>query len=204
MNDIDRALDDIRRIRQQVAHGTQFRGYGPATLASTAAMAVIAALVQQWIVPHADSAARAYIGVWMSTAVIAGSVSAIQMWTRSQRMHSGMSSEMIHMAVQQFLPAAIAGLLVIIVLAITSPTLLWLLPGLWQIIYSLGIASSCRFLPKAMFAPAVWFMATGLAAVAIGSDHALAPWVMGAPFAVGQLLIAIVLYLHNGEEPTDA
>lgn len=40
MQDLDKALGDIRRIRRQVARSTEFRGYGPATLAGTAAIAV--------------------------------------------------------------------------------------------------------------------------------------------------------------------
>src|ERR1700676_4645884 len=32
MNDLNKALDDITSIRRQVAHSTEFRGYGPATL----------------------------------------------------------------------------------------------------------------------------------------------------------------------------
>ena len=200
MSELHRALDDIRRIRQQVANGTEFRGYGPATLASTAGMAVTAALAQGWIIARADNAPQTYLGIWLGTAVVAGSVSAAQMLTRSRRMHSGMSSEMIRMAVQEFLPAVAVGLLLTCVLAITSPTLIWLIPGLWQLTYSLGIFSSCRFLPRTMLAPAVWYLATGLAAITMGGDRALSPWVMGAPFAIGQMLIATVLYLHNGDD----
>jgi len=40
MNDLNKALGDISSIRRQVAHSTEFRGYGPATLASTGLLAV--------------------------------------------------------------------------------------------------------------------------------------------------------------------
>ena len=46
MNDLNKALDDISSIRRQVARSTEFRGYGPATLGATGAMAVLAAAVQ--------------------------------------------------------------------------------------------------------------------------------------------------------------
>ena len=40
MNDLYKALGDISSIRRQVAHSTEFRGYGPATLATTSGFAV--------------------------------------------------------------------------------------------------------------------------------------------------------------------
>lgn len=40
MNDLNKALGDISSIRRQVAHSTEFRGYGPATLAGTGILAL--------------------------------------------------------------------------------------------------------------------------------------------------------------------
>ena len=42
MNDLNKALGDISSIRRQVAHATEFRGYGPATLAGTGSSHVAA------------------------------------------------------------------------------------------------------------------------------------------------------------------
>jgi hypothetical protein len=53
MNDLYRALGDINTIRRQVANTTEFGGYGPATLVSTAVFAVLAAVVQQLWLPDA-------------------------------------------------------------------------------------------------------------------------------------------------------
>ena len=39
MNDLNKALGDISSIRRQVARSTEFRGYGPATLAATGVFA---------------------------------------------------------------------------------------------------------------------------------------------------------------------
>ena len=70
-----------------------------------------------------------------------------------------------------------------------------MLPGLWQVIYSLGIFASCRLLPRATFWVAVFYLGTGLAVLALAHEaSALSPWAMGLPFGVGQLLAAAVLY----------
>ena len=97
------------------------------------------------------------------------------------------------MAVEQFLPSAIAGFFLTIVLVRFVPTAQWMLPGLWQIIFSLGVFSSCRFLPRPMLAAGAWYLLTGLTCLALGGNRALSPWAMGIPFGAGQLLVAGIL-----------
>jgi hypothetical protein len=78
----------------------------------------------------------------------------------------------------------------------------WLLPGLWAVVFSLGIFASCRFLPKQMFGVGAWYLAAGLVCLLVAAGHhALSPWAMGVPFGIGQLLVAAVLYF--GFEDTD-
>ena len=76
-------------------------------------------------------------------------------------MHQGMADEMIRMAVEQFLPSVAAGMLMTFVLVRYVPSAEWMLPGVWQVIFSLGVFSSCRFLPRPMIAAGVWYLATG-------------------------------------------
>jgi hypothetical protein len=109
-------------------------------------------------------------------------------------MHSGMADEMIRMAVEQFLPAAVAGALMTLVLASSVPSALWMLPGLWQVIFSLGVFSSCRFLPRPMAAAGVWYVLTGMACIMLANGRALSPWAMGIPYGAGQLLVAGILF----------
>ena len=77
------------------------------------------------------------------------------------------------------------------------PAALWMLPGLWQIIFSLGVFSSCRFLPRPMVAAGAWYLLTGLTCIALADNRALSPWAMGIPFGVGQLLVAAILLLNR-------
>ena len=46
MSDLDKALADIIAIRSQLAAGTAFRGYGPAAVAATGVVALVAAILQ--------------------------------------------------------------------------------------------------------------------------------------------------------------
>ncbi|MGE0407600.1 MAG: hypothetical protein AB7O65_15000 [Candidatus Korobacteraceae bacterium] len=199
MNDLNKALGDISSIRRQVAQSTEFRGYGPATLAATGGIAILAGVVQAIWLPDPANHAAAYLAIWISTAIVSAALIAAQTVSRSHRMHSGMADEMIRMAVEQFLPAAVAGLLLTIVLAGSVPAALWMLPGLWQITFSLGVFSSCRFLPRPMAAAGAWYLLTGLASIAVADDRALSPWNMGLSYGVGQLLVAGILYFAARE-----
>jgi hypothetical protein len=199
MTDLHKALDDISSIRRQMAHSTQFRGYGPATLAATGVIAFLAAAAQSIWLPDPANHIPAYLSLWISTAVVSAALTGVQMYTRTRRIHSGLSDEMIRMAVEQFLPAVGAGLLITIALVRFVPAVFWMLPGLWQVIFSLGLFSSCRFLPRPMAAAGAWYMLTGLVCIALGDSRALAPWTMGFAYGAGQLLVAGILLVTTPE-----
>jgi hypothetical protein len=204
MNDLHKALGDISSIRRQMARSTQFRGYGPATLASTALFAVLAAGAQTLWVPDAPSHVGTYLSVWIWTALVSAGLIAVQMHTRTRRIHSGLADEMIRMAIAQFLPSVIAGALLTVALVRFVPQELWMIPGLWQIIFSLGIFSSCRFLPRPMVAAGAWYLMTGLFCVSLGDARAFSPWAMGIPYGVGQMLVAGVLFFTAKEDRSES
>ena len=199
MRDLDKALADITAIRSQMARGTEFRGYGPATIAATAVLAVVAAVVQALWLPDPANDALAYIALWVATAAVSVLLIGSEMVARTRRIHSGLADEMIHAATEQFIPAGVAGMLLTFVLYHYAPQDLWMLPGLWQIVFSLGLFASCRSLPRAMFAAAVWYLAAGLCALAFANGaHAFSPYAMAVPYGIGQLFIALVVYRANG------
>jgi hypothetical protein len=199
MNDLNKALGDISSIRRQMARSTEFRGYGPATLAATSVFAMVAAGAQAIWLPDPSKAISAYLATWISTAVLSAGLIATQMFARTRRIHSGMADEMIRMAVEQFLPSAGAGTLITFVLVRFVPSALWMLPGLWQVTFSLGVFSSCRFLPRPMVIAGAWYMLTGLVCIALADNRALSPWAMGIPYGVGQLLVAAILLFTTPE-----
>jgi hypothetical protein len=199
MNELNKALGDISSIRRQVARSTEFRGYGPATLAATGGFAFLAAGAQALWVPDPGRRIGAYLSIWIATAVLSAGLIGAQTLTRSRRMHSGMADEMIQMAVEQFLPSVGAGALITIAIVRYAPAAQWMLPGIWQVIFSLGVFASCRFLPRAIVLAGAWYLLTGLACIALADGRALSPWTMGVSYGVGQLLVAgILLFRAQG------
>ncbi len=203
MNDLHKALGDISSIRRQMARSTEFRGYGPATLAATGGIAMAAAGAQALWLPHATEHFAVYLATWTWTAVLSAALIGAQMFARTRRMHSGMADEMIRMAVEQFLPSGLAGGLLTVVIVRCVPALEWMLPGLWQLTFSLGIFSSCRFLPRPMIAAGVWYLTTGLTCIGLGDGRALSPLAMGIPYGAGQMLVAAILLAHAREGGDD-
>ena len=199
MTDLHKAIGDISSIRRQMARSTEFRGCGPMTLAATGVSAMLASIVQTEWLPDPVNHIALYLAIWISTAIVSAALIGTEMFARTRRIHSGMADEMIRMAVEQFLPSAGAGALLSFVLIRYVPSAGWMLPGMWQIIYSLGVFSSCRFLPRLMIAPGVWYLLTGLISVSLAGNRALSPWTMGISFGLGQLLVAAVLLFHATE-----
>jgi hypothetical protein len=201
MKDLQQALSEIHSIRNQVAHGTQFRGYGPASIAASGILALLVAAVQtQWMAKPAKRDLTIWVGVWAGTAVVSVFLTGIETFARARRVHVGLAREMVQSAVTQFLPAVMVGFLLTAVMMRAAAEECWMLPGLWELIFSLGVFASCRFLPRQMFAVGVWYLAAGLSCLtAASATRTLSPWAMGIPFGVGQLLVAAVLRFGYGE-----
>jgi hypothetical protein len=188
-----------------MARGALFRGYGPMTVAATGVLAVAAAWVQARWLPDPARDSLSYLMLWLATAALSVILIGIEMVARTRRIHSGLADEMIHAATEQFLPAGVAGVLLTIVVSRFASESLWMLPGLWQIVFSLGIFASCRSLPRPMLAAAVLYLACGLAVLALANGSAaFSPLAMALPFGLGQLLIAVILYASIGERDGEA
>jgi hypothetical protein len=194
MTDLDKALADIGAIRAQLVRGTAFSGYGPTVFAATAGLALVTATLQTFFLDDPDSRPLVFFGAWIATAFAALGLIGAEMRARARRHTGGLGDAMIHDAVEQFLPAGAAGALLGLVLARVSPESLWLLPGLWGVIVSLGIFAGVRVMPRGVALVGAWYLVAGLTVLVVtGEGRTLSPWAMGLPFAIGQGLMALVV-----------
>jgi hypothetical protein len=200
MSDLDKALADILAIRSQIAAGTAFRGYGPATIAVTGGLALLTAVAQGVWLDDPTHAPVLFFTTWAVTALVSAIMIWIEMRARSHRHHGGLADAMLFQAVEQFLPASVAGALLGVLLWKFAPETLWMLPGLWQVIVALGIFASIGSLPRAVAFAGAWYFVAGFAGLLIASQtHGLSPWTMGLPFVAGQLLMAAILHFATGD-----
>jgi len=204
MRDLDKALADIIAIRSQLAAGTAFAGYGPAAVFATAGVALVTAILQYFLLDDPTHKPLAFFLGWALAALSSSAMILIEMVARSRRHHSGLADAMIHQAVEQFLPSAVAGVLLAVLLWKFAPETLWLLPGLWQVLVSLGVFASVRSLPRTVALAGAWYFVAGFTALLLASQsHALSPWTMGLPFVIGQSLMASILYFASGESDVE-
>jgi hypothetical protein len=189
------ALTQITEIRLHLARTEVFRGYRAMPVAFSGGVALLAALIQAAAISEPAAQIGPYLSLWIGAAVVSGLAAGLEMIIRARNAATPVTRELTWLAIEQFCPCLMAGALVTVVLLRAAPESLWMLPGLWQIFYGLGIFASCRLLPKPTFWVAVFYLGTGLTVLALAHDtSALSPWTMGLPFGAGQLLAAAVLY----------
>jgi hypothetical protein len=189
------ALTQISEIRRHMARTEVFRGYKSVPVAFSGVLALAAAGLQALWIPEPQQNIGAYLTLWLGSAFASAVAAGVEMAIRCWNSPSAIAREITWLAVEQFLPAMLAGGLLTLVLALSAPETLWLLPGLWQILFSLGIFASHRLLPRATFGVAMFYMLSGFLCLIFARDEAaLYPLAMGLPFGLGQLYAAGVLY----------
>ena len=188
------ALSQIAEIRRQMARTEVFRGFRSVPVAFSGVLAWAAAIAQAVWIPEPTRDVTSYLTLWIGAAAIGIASAGWEMAYRA-RHSSGWAREHTWLVVEQFLPCVVAGGLTTMVLARGAESVIWMLPGLWSILFALGVFASRRLLPRAIFGVALYYLVAGLACLALAKDgSALSPWAMGIPFGGGQLLAAAILY----------
>ncbi len=199
------ALAQITAIRAQIARTETFRGYRSTTVGFSGLLALGGAALQAAWIPDPAQHMGAYLLLWVGIAGICLVAVAVELGWRCYVAASPLVRQITLLAVQQFLPCVVAGALLTCAMVSFAQESLWTLPGLWAVLYSLGVFASCRLLPKAVFWAGVYYLAAGIAALALArGDDAFSPWAMAGTFGVGQLITAVILYFtleRTDEQP---
>lgn len=186
------AIRQISDIRRQMARAEVYRGYRSLTVGASGALGLLAAAVQPWWVPAPEADLGRYLGLWVGVAAAGLLGSGVEM---SRRAGAGLARQKAILAAEQFLPCCVVGALLTFCIARGAPEAAWMLPGLWALVFSLGVFASRRLLPGPVAWLGAYYAACGCACLARGRGaDALAPWPMAITFGGGQLLGAAILY----------
>ena len=195
--ELHEALASIREIRLHAQGAGRFHGYKALPIAGSGVIAIVAAVAQPLIVSEPEARVGAYLLLWLGAALFGGLAAATGVWVDRRAAGPSAGADLTRLAVGQFLPCLAAGALVTVTVARHAPQIAWILPGIWQVLFSLGVFASCRLLPAPIALVGVFYLLTGAANLAGGAlFEPFSPWAMGFPFAAGQLAIAGVLYWH--------
>jgi len=198
MTDIESALSDIGRIRDQLAASTRFQGFTPAVIALTGCLAIALAALQTVQSGLSDEPILLFV-TWILLALICACLIATDAIARARRLHRAMADTMLNTTLRHFLPVCAAGGVIAFILLTRAPQVVWTLPGLWQILVSIDVFAALANLPRLTVLVAGWYFLCGAVSLTLASGNGLAsPWMMGLPFGIGQLLAALVF--HNASK----
>jgi hypothetical protein len=198
------ALTQIAEIRSQIERTQVYRGYRSVPVAISGVLALGAGVLQQWLVESPLNELGLYCLIWVSAAGLSIVAAGGEIMTRYRRTISETERARTRQAIGQFAPCLLAGGLLTTVLLTSAENSAWLLPGIWCVLFSLGIFASLRVMPRGVGNVAVFYLLCGLANVLLAQGaYALAPWAMAVPFGVGQLWAAGVLYWKLERNPDE-
>ncbi len=192
--ELHHALTQISEIHAQVLRSEVFRGYRAVTMAGTAVIALFGAWVQSTVLPAID--VYEFLYFWVATACVCCVICGVDLLVAARRQRDALR------VVLQFVPALVIGAVLTVMLQ-GDEAQANLLPGLWTLVYALGIFASRPYLPRAVGVVALYYLCAGVLLLhTAGQSPVPSPWGMGFTFAIGQAGLAFVLYrnLERGRD----
>jgi hypothetical protein len=178
-----------------MARSQVFRDYRSITVGFSGVAGLSAAALQPHFVASPEIELGRYLALWLTIAAASLAVAGTDICWRARRAGSALARQHTLLAVGQFLPCVVVGAILTLCIYRSAPHVAWMLPGLWSLIYGLGIFASYRLLPRQVFWVGSFYILCGYSCLLWGrGENALSPWQMGISFGGGQLLSAAMLY----------
>jgi len=191
--ELERALHQISEIHEHLAKSEVYLGYRAVPVGGSGILALVAAAVQGSIIPNATP--EKFITYWVVLAFLGGIVAGGGIIYNYFFVYDSKNRKKSRTVVGQLLPSLVAGVLVTLLVAGAGREYIRILPGLWAVLFSLGIFASRPYLPKNVGFVALFYLAAGTYLLMRAADGApLSPWGMGLTFGIGQIAAGIVLY----------
>ncbi|MBX3131891.1 MAG: hypothetical protein KF689_00720 [Gemmatimonadaceae bacterium] len=197
----DRALQDlsfIRRTMEGAASFTDVPGWG-------LVVAGLVALGAAFIADRQPTPER-WLLVWLSAAIVAASLGSLAMLQKMRRRVQGSSAQVLSTPARKFLlsfwPAVFAG--AVLTLALVDPfttsiephVTARLLPGLWLLLYGVGVTTAGAFSVRAVPLMGIGFITLGVLALFVPAlDGDLA---MALGFGVLQMAFGFTIARRHG------
>jgi len=193
MSDVSRALEQIEAIHEQLAKGEVYRGWRSAPVAVSGLVGLIAAAFESGSDRPIDP--WAFAGYWVVVGIVALVAGCAEIAWHYVARASETDRRRSRQVIGQFMPALAAGAIVTGALMRFNPALATLLPGLWALLFGVGIFAARPYVPRASGWVGLYYWTAGLLLLWLSHRiDTLSPWTVGGTFGLGQLLGAVVLY----------
>lgn len=197
----DRAIQDLSFIRRTMEGASAFTdvpGWGLVAVGGTAIVAAAMASVA--------SNAGAWLSVWLSEALIAGAIGAGMMWRKMRRRPRQPGAAIFSVPARKFLfgfwPAVLAG--AVLTFALIDLHEVWreystvprILPGLWLLLYGVGITTAGAFSVRAVPLMGAGLIAMGT--VALFVQRVSGDYMLALGFGVWQIGFGVWIARRHG------
>ncbi len=189
------AIDRLGLIHDQLARAEVYPGFRPPAVALVGVLGLLAAVAQP------GASVVGFVAYWLAAAAggaALGFASAARSYAREE---DELARRRTRRVMAQFLPALFAGVAVTLGVWRAGAEFTYLLPGLWALLFGLGIIAARPHLPAAVWAVGVGYVIAG-AALLLTADPAAEPsgWAVGGVFGVGHLATAVALRAKRGDD----
>jgi len=197
---IHEALDKLDLIHDHITRTEVYRGFRVQAVAAVGVLGLGAAAIQPFLTTIP------FVWFWIIVAAICGTLGS------AATLHAHFCSEddfgrrHTRRVISQFAPCILAGGASTLGIAHASD-LLGLLPGLWALIFGLGVVAARPYLPRGIGVVGLAYILAGTALILFvrpGSEPS--SWAVGGVFGIGHLATALVLWLdisRNNRWSTD-
>jgi hypothetical protein len=191
--ELEKALDQISEIHDHLARSEVYRGYRSLPIAVSGGIALAAAWIQTTLLPAEEVVS--FLQYWLVIGAICGSLSSSEMLYLYLFREDSYRRQKTRRVFAQFVPCIGAGVVTTFCLMRLGTEASWLLPGLWNVFFSLGIFSCRPYLPRAIGWVGLFHLLAGAFLLwHANAGESVSPWGMGASFGTGLLLAALVHY----------
>ncbi|MFH0793053.1 MAG: hypothetical protein V2A74_03370 [bacterium] len=191
--ELSKAVSQIQEIHEHLAKGEVYRGFRAPPLAASGVCALIAPMLQPHMTPAGDPVAE--IVYWVGVAAVAGLIGGIEIFYNYLFREDSFSRRRTRKVLGQFLPCLMAGAAITAAVVRADAGAIPFLPGIWALLFGLGIFAARPYLPRATGWVALFYFCAGcVMLLAVGGGTEFSHWGLGVTFGVGQIAGAIVLY----------
>jgi hypothetical protein len=185
----DRAMDNLRYIRETMERATPFTGIsgrGEMTIGGTALIASVIAARQPSF--------KLWVYTWLAEGLISSLIAGWSMDRKARATQTSLFSGSGRKALYSLAPSLIAGGLLTLVLVRAGASTA--IPGMWLLLYGTGVITGGMFSVRAVPAMGICFMALG--ALALFSPTAWTNWFMAGGFGGLHLLFGAIIVRKYG------
>lgn len=187
------AIEQLDLIHDQLARAEVYPGFRPPAVALVGSVGLLAAAAQPGV------SAGGFVAYWLAVAAVGGAIGFAAAARSYAREEDELARRRTRRVMAQFLPALAAGAAVTLGVWRAGPELVHLLPGLWALVFGLGIVAARPHLPAAVWGVGVGYVLAG-AALLLAATPEPSGWAVGGVFGVGHLATAAALHTRRGSD----